>query len=278
MSEAQVQNEPKVVGVDSGDQGSAQSAADKNDTSGVVDPGLARAEPLEDSSAGAPGDGASPPAAGDAKPDWRDARIARLTAQRREAETRAQSAETALAQARAGGASAGLDEAEFARRVEVEATRRAAAKAFNDSCNEVHQSGVKTYTDFNSAIERLTRLVDKEDQESLVAYNQFLQAAIDTGRAEHVLYALGNDLNEAQRLLALRGSKLGVELAKVAYAVPGGLQVSSAPKPLRPVASRGASHEAIQASDPERADTLAIDTWMARREAEIAAKSKDTVH
>jgi hypothetical protein len=157
---------------------------------------------------------------------------------------------------------------------DAEVNRRAAAIAaqneFNRSCNETAAAGRQQFPDFDTRVAELVKTIDQKDPSQVSAYNSFLAAAIETGEGPKLIHALGGDLNEASRIMALSPVKMAIELTKLAT---GATPMTRAPKPVTPVGSRGTSHEAIDASDPERSDKLDTATWMRRREAELAAKN-----
>ena len=90
-----------------------------------------------------------------------------------------------------------------------------------------------------------------------------LQAVLDTGAAPKLIAALGQDPNEAARIMSLTPTKMGVELGKLAYRDAEG--VSAAPKPVTPITGVGRNHVAIAAEDPERSDSIDMRVWMERR-------------
>lgn len=228
------------------------------------------------------GAGASTVAAGvatDAAPapkpkDWKDERLAQKTAQ-----LAAVRAELAAAQAKAAGEKSLDPVADFDARVNEAATRQAAALAarasFNDKCNAAAQAGRTAFGEkaFNESLAELVGLVDLTDPQAQLGYNEFLASALETGEAPKIIFELGRDPEQAMKILAMSPRKMTIELAKLAGAGKVA-NVSSAPRPITPIESRGGRHEQIAASDPEKADNLSTPDWMARREAEVAARVK----
>ncbi len=190
--------------------------------------------------------------------DWRDKRIAKLTAQLREAQAR----QNVVPQ------NPDLNPTvDFELRVREEAQRLAAAEQFNARCLDVVNQGKKEFPDFDSRVENLKRVVAGGDQEAVMQYSNLIAAAIETGEGAKIIHHLGNDLDAAARLMALSPVRMGVELAKLAFK-EAPEQVSSAPRPIR---NLGASpqHTAIDPTDPSRAERLSTAEWMARRNAQI---------
>lgn len=207
--------------------------------------------------------------------DWRERRIATLTARLREAQEALAAKPAASATdgaAAAKPAAPALSEAELQARVEARAAELAASKAFNDACNAVATKGREAYgeTEFNGRVAELVKLRDVNDPASVANYNSFLAAAIETGQAEKLIDMLGRDLNEAARVLALPPVRMGIELARLAERDPE--EVSKAPKPIKPIGAKGSAHTEIDPTDPTRAGQLSTAEWMRRREAQIAKR------
>lgn len=222
-------------------------------------------------------DPAPEPKAGDPQPepkpaeppkseDWRDRRIAQLTARLREEQAKNAQTKTETKVETPPG----LTEADVERR----AAELAATQTFNRMCNDAAQAGRQAYPDFDSKVNELRRLVDVNDPASVAAYNSMLAAAIETGEAPRLLHELGSDLNEASRILALPALKMGVELTRLALggAALGGTR---APKPITPVRATGAPHTAIDPTDPDRSDALSTAEWMRRRNAQLEGRQDD---
>lgn len=201
------------------------------------------------------------PAAPQTKEDWRDRRIAQLTARLREAQ---QAAPTPAGEA-------GIPVADFDARVKEEATRLAQVERFNQQCLDVVAVGKTAYPDFDSRVTELKRVADPSDSASALAYSNLIAAAIETGEGAKIIHQLGGNLDEATRLMGLSPVKMGMELAKMA--MKEAEVVSGAPKPMRPLGS-AAQHSAIDPSDPERAGRLSKAEWFKRREEQVAEKRK----
>lgn len=211
----------------------------------------------------APAAEATPPAS----EDWRDKRLATLTARLRAAEAKlAESGDKPEPVA-------GESEAEFNKRVLTAANAISANNEFTRNCNEVAKQGKALFEDFQTRVDNLRKLADPNDAASVNAYNQFLIAAMETGEAPKLIHTLAGDLNEASRIMALPPLKMAVELTKLAGVVQ---DPSRAPQPIKPVGGRGASHEEIQPDDPERGAKLDKKTWFERRTKQV--EERNTVH
>jgi hypothetical protein len=107
-----------------------------------------------------------------------------------------------------------------------------------------------------------------------MAFRALVEAVIATDEPHKLLFELGQDPDEAERLLRLSPAKMGVELGKrLGGGAPARPRATGAPKPITPISQRGRSHDPIAASDPERADRLSTEAWMKRREEELASKT-----
>lgn len=205
-----------------------------------------------------------------AKPDWKEQRIAKLTAKNKEmAEQLAAKAPTA-----APTPSPSTGGAEFDKQVRTEAEKIASQNAFNAACNAVAAKGKESFGDFMPRVDALLQVVDKNDPASVAAYNGFLSAAMEVGgeNAHKIIYAVGGDLNEAARLMALPPIKLALELNKLAEKGVG--EESKLAKPITPIAGKAATHSGIDPTDAERADQLSTSEWMKRREAQVAQQAR----
>lgn len=209
----------------------------------------------------APDTGGAPAAQPVAQP-WERDRIRTLTARLHEA--RAQLAAVAKPQA-VEGTQPQLTQAD----VEARAAQIAAGQAFNDACNVVANRGRQDFGEaqFNARIRDLASLQDPGNPQQ---YNTFLEAAIATDEGAKVLHALGGDMNEAARIMALSPMKMAAELTKIALREVK--PISQAPKPIQPLASKNASATVIEPDDPQRGATLDTASWMKQREAQVKAQ------
>ena len=205
------------------------------------------------------------------KEDWRDKRIAQLTAK--------------LAGFRAAGAAPtpaapvadpSAPPTYTAEDVNAAAARMVAQQRFVDSCNDAARAGRTAYpNEFDARLGQLKQLVDGNDPAEAAAYNTLLGALIETGEAPRLLYELGGDPNNAAKLLGMAAQspvKLAVELTKMAMK-KGEAEPSRAPKPITPIQS-SITRNPIDPTDKAKADTLSTAEWMKRREADVAAKQK----
>ncbi len=244
---------PSGAGAEGAPETPLSSAPSGEGSPGPVDPSAS------------PQAGASSPPAPNLAPaeDWRDKRIAQLTAKLREAQ-----AKPAAPTDPAPG-SATLAEAEINRRASV----LAAQQAFVAKVQEADSVGRSAYQDFDARVGAVKALVNQYDPAEVSAYNQLLGVALETGEAPRLLYELGSDRARAAELLALANTnpaKLAIEMAKMAL-VKGDPVPSGAPRPISPITPKGASHTEIDPTDPIRADKLSTAEWMKRREAQARA-------
>jgi hypothetical protein len=211
--------------------------------------------------------------------DWRERRIAQLTAQLHAEKNKNASAGAKQEDPAAGTTvqRAGESVADFEARVASEVEARTQLNEFNRACNEAADVGRKTFGEaqFNGRIAELTKLVNGQDVNEVQRYNTFISAALETGEAPKIIHALGGDLNEASRIMALPPVKMGIELAKLAAKIEtpvaeGGDAVTRAPKPITPIGSRHVSAADIDPNDKDRADLLPTAEWMRKREAAVA--------
>src|SRR5215469_10982925 len=155
---------------------------------------------------------ATPPSGTDGQPpveppaepprtDWRDRRIGELTARNREQRAEL---ERLRAQAQPRDPNGQFREqpppspndgpparATIDDQIEQRAQILAANQEFNRRCDEVAIAGRKIYPDFDMQVGRLVGLVDNTDPQSMARYNEFLNAALETGEAAKLIHALG---------------------------------------------------------------------------------------
>lgn len=214
------------------------------------------------------GAGAAAGGAGTPKPDWKDARIAKLTHDlNAEREARRASAATP-----APAQGSGESDAAFQARVDTVASQKAvqiAAQAdWDRQCNSVAEQGQKEFADFGARLGAITSTVNGQDPAEVAAYNDFIAAAIETGQAHKVLYALGSDPGEYQRLSRLSPVKRAMELGVMASKLVSDKDPSGLPKPLTPIGSAGDHYEGIRPDDPKRGTKIPLKEWMKQREAQ----------
>lgn len=200
------------------------------------------------------------------KPDWRNDRIAKLTHDLNEERRNKAAAPVVPAPAQGAGES---PEA-FQKRVDEAATIKArdlAAQAdWDRQCNEVADAGKKDYPDFLARLSVIQSSFNPHDPAEFAAYNDVIAAAIETGQAHKVIYALGADPGEYQRLMKLSPVKRAMELGTMAAKLVADPEPSGLPKPITPVGSGGVHYEGIAPDDPNRGMKLPKKEWYAQRE------------
>lgn len=99
---------------------------------------------------------------------------------------------------------------------------------FNASCNRVYEQGKKDIPDFDNAVQSLRLMND------MPTYPALLEASAAVQDGHKVLHALGNDLNEAQRILSLPPVQMAIEVTMLAGKLRA-KPVSQAPAPVNPL-------------------------------------------
>lgn len=198
--------------------------------------------------------------------DWKDDRIAKLTHDLNEARRTAANPPPPPVQ------KPGEDAVAFQTRVDEAANTKAvqiAAQAdWDRQCNDVAAQGKKEFPDFDARLAAITSTINGQDVGEVQAYNEVLAAAIETGEAHKVLYALGSDPGEYQKLMKLSPVKRAMELGKMAVALVNDKEPSKLPKPITPLQSGGEHYEGISPDDPKRGGKLPTKEWMKLREAQ----------
>jgi len=163
------------------------------------------------------------------------------------------------------------------RQINEAAAQLAATQEFNRRCNEVAEAGRKVYGNFDQRVQRLVGLVDGNDPQQVGQYNNFLSAAMETGAATRLIYDLGGDLNEASRIMALDPMRMAVELTRLAARATT-TDPTGAPRPIQPITTGAQGQRAaLQPDNPDDADTLSTEEWMARREEQVASRRQRTL-
>ena len=197
--------------------------------------------------------------------DWKQARIAKQSARIRELASELERYKSAQP------ATDTVPAAEVEKLAEQRAQALATERHFNAQCDAVATAGQKQFPDFEAKVQQLIQLRDVNDPESMGAYRRFLEAVIETGSGPELIHRLGSAPDQAARVMGLSPVKMAVELAKMAQVKEA--EATKAPKPISPLTGRGPSHEAIDPTDPDRADRLSTRQWMERRNAELAKRN-----
>lgn len=134
--------------------------------------------------------------------------------------------------------------------VQQQAAQLAAAQEFNNKVNELVLTGRASHPDFDAAIGDLKRITGDNPN------NAFVQAALDSGEASEVLYSLGKNPAEADRILSLPLTRQIVEITRYADGIKAkrtakdNPEPSRAPQAIKPKVSGRASEE-MQLDDPK---------------------------
>lgn len=225
---------------------------------------------------------------GPAKTPWQTRRIDELTRKLREeqsghtntkTERDSQKARIAELETQLASASKGekviekvVDEEEVDRRANAKAeiltTQRIRDNEFNKGSNDIHSAGVKEYgqEEFESAVKSFDKLGDKF--RASPAFVGLVEASMEVGDGHRILYTLGNDLDEAARILSLSPARQAAALAKLAATAPEGRQETRAPAPPKGgVRARGKAEQTLENEELTDAE------WIALREKEITKRA-----
>lgn len=203
-------------------------------------------------------DPAPAPAPAEPKRDWKDDRIAELTAKLHD-ERKKKVAEVLPPKP-------GESQEDFDRRVGQEATRLAAANEWARQCNAVIETGKAAHPDWQAKVDKIRALVDPQDPQEVQRYNDFLAATMETGQAHEVLYSLSDNPGEARRLMALSPVKRAQAIATLIAEAKVAKEPSGAPEPITPIGSHAAHFADISPDDVDRGMQLPKAEWFARRE------------
>ncbi len=151
---------------------------------------------------------------------------------------------------------------------------------FNRACNEAVTTGRAAHADFDKSLDALKTVTPVMPQ-------MFVEAALETGKAPDILHALGQDLNEYDRIISLPPLKQAVELtryaakleAKTTPAAPTvpvpAPRAAAVPPPISPRVGTGNGSVRTDVSpDDPKSDEIPSAEWFQRREAQIEAARK----
>lgn len=259
---------------DGGDQGDNNTEASGDDDSGEADGGADGGE--DDGGNGSAASGDDDDEFADLPPEvkakvqkrlqkeigWRDRQIDKLTAKRRNAEADAEAARTiverqpkpgAAKKAPAAGAVAEDD-------VEAAAARIVAQREYDANANAADAAGKSAYGDkWGTALGKLPKLggIDLDSMMDILG----------TDHPEVVIYTLGNDPDEYERVMGLPPAKRRTAFAKIGAQEPPtkaapGKRPSQATAPVTPInGSRGTAAQRVNLYD----DKVDDDAWYAER-------------
>ena len=160
-------------------------------------------------------------------------------------------------------------------------SEEASRQNFNERCNTAATEGRTAHSDFDKVVlGDLTSISPVVGQNGKPVLPQtLLEAALETGQASEVLYALGQDVNEASRIMALRPVAQAVELAKFASKLataaepelddegkPVLANVSRAPAPIK---SKVKQANVRPAWKPEDTENFSTEEWIRNREKQV---------
>jgi hypothetical protein len=177
--------------------------------------------------------------------------------------------------------------------IETLVAQEAARRDFTRQCNEAFASGKAAHADFEKVIADLNALSPVFDPrlQRPVMPQSLVEAALATGTAHEVLYALGKDSSLADRVLSLSPLQQAAELTrlslKLAETSPGesgtgegdtapAPAVSKAPPPVKPRVTGSGSTAPVW--DPAATDKFSTEEWIARREADLKRAREATRH
>lgn len=188
------------------------------------------------------------------KEPWFQKRIGELTREKYEAKRAADEARQEAEQLRQRIAQGQHGEDTESQNQEVmtlaqrEAARMIADQRFNESCNKVYAAGKTEFQDFDQSVANL---------HMVGANREFFELATTSDAGAKLLHHLGQDLDEAARILALPPVQMARELTKLEFklAQPVAKPVSKAPAPISPISgTKGGTKDPSEMTDAEFAE------------------------
>lgn len=219
------------------------------------------------------------------KRPWWERRMGQITAQRQEAEQRAnhlsqelQRTQAELRRIASGGQQPpqgqqlpGLPpNAIVATREQLQAEAVSLARelaeeeSYVNRCNSVFHAGVENFgDDFKSSLKEMIDAFGGELPRPLV------EAILETDTPAEVIHKLSKDLDRAYELASMSPTKMAIAVAKMGVKVPApAKKISNAPAPVKPVVGPGGAKATQGLSDD-----LPMDQWVREREKQLAARA-----
>ena len=207
----------------------------------------------------------TPPAVeeGETKKPWYLERIDQLTAKNYELTAQVKAATPPPA---ATALTKTYTEAELQTLAAQKATELVDANDFNKQCNAAYEKGTAAHPDFQQKLGMLNTVSGGLMSRALV------DAALETGVAEDVLYELGSKPELAQEIVGLSPAKMAVRIAKLAGELgkaPPVKPASGAPPPIIPKL-KGDSTVEPKLDDPN----VPTADWMEMRNKQLKEKKR----
>ena len=154
---------------------------------------------------------------------------------------------------------------------------------FDQRCNTAVAEGRKAHTDFDkvvlSDLMSVSPVIDQQSGRPVLPI-PMLEAALETDNAHEVLYALGQNVTEASRIMALKPVAQAVALTKFAERLSAQAEaieaetgeaapakVSRAPAPIKAPTKGGPVRPAWK---PEDTENFSTEEWVRHREKQVA--------
>lgn len=173
------------------------------------------------------------PAQNSPEPDKIQKRIDQLTREKYESKRAAEAAAQEAAYYRQmidqaqRNPNAPVDANQLQAYVHQEAQRMQQEAEFNRACNKVYDDGAKNIPGFDASLQNL----------QVVGLNKdILDVIVDSDEAAKIIHYLGNDLDEAARIVSLPPVRMAREITKLeAKLADQSKKISNAPDPIKPI-------------------------------------------
>jgi hypothetical protein len=176
------------------------------------------------------------------KKPWYQKRIDRFTAQNQQLSRTNEQLMQRLANKAEDGSATNLNDAELQRIIEQKALEIVETREFNNKCNAVYEDGNEEFDDFQDAL--------KELGEAKMMTKPFLDIVTDLDEGHKILYHLGKNPEEIERIQSLTPTKQALALAKIQAELEKPVEkkkadkkVSSAPEPIKPIESKSGRND-----------------------------------
>lgn len=188
---------------------------------------------------------------------WFQERIDQLTREKYDAIRAREAVEARLTEALANPDAAPTKTPDVDALAAEKAAEIVRTREFNAKCDDIYSSGKSEFDDFDDTLGNFKMLGGLTQP--------LLEAVTQLPDAHKVLHQLGQNMDEAARILALPPVPMALALAKLSQSAPKAKPVSKAPPPIKPIDSAPTGTKS-----PE---DMSMDEWIEWREKDLAKRS-----
>lgn len=187
---------------------------------------------------------------------WFQERIDQLTREKYDERRGREAAEARLSEALANPDKAAPPAGDLDTLAAAKAKEIVQAQQFNAKCDDIYSSGKADFEDFDDVLGNFKMLGGLTPS--------LLEAVTQLPDAHKVLHQLGQNMDEAARILALPDVPMAIALAKLSQGPAKTKPVSKAPPPIKPIDG--------MPTGTKSQDDMTTEEWVEWREKDIASR------